>query len=356
MAENIVIYGAGAIGSQIAGRMHGAGHPVTVVEPWGPQRQAMQKSGITVHNEMDGGPDEHYNPPVIGPDELDQLPGPIDTLFLCVKSFDTLAALENVLPHLATGGLVVSMQNSVNEEWIAPVVGIDRTVGGVILINAVLLEPGHVTLTSSVSRASAANRDLPGVYVGEYQRPAGEKARRVAALLNSVWPAVAVDDLMHERWSKLANNTMMNTVSAISGLRSKLALGTPEARRLIMAIAAETLTVSEAEGYPLEMLMGDYSAADIFAGAEGRSDVVDEGLAGRAALVSESATTSMLQDVLRQRQTEVDFFSGLIAEKGAVHGIDTPFCRAATEVAHRVEAGHVASVDNIAEVFRLVGD
>jgi 2-dehydropantoate 2-reductase len=356
MTENIVIYGAGAIGSQIAGRMHGAGHALTVVEPWGPQREAMQQSGITVHNEMDGGPDEHYNPPVIAPNELDRLPGPIGTLFLCVKSFDTLGALENVLSYLAPDGLVVSMQNSVNEEWIAPIVGIDRTVGGVILINAVLLEAGHVTLTSSVSRASSAHRDLPGVYVGEYQRPAGVKAQRVAALLNSVWPAVAVDDLMHERWSKLANNTMMNTVSAISGLRSKLALGNPEARRLMVAIAAETLRVAESEGYPLEMLMGDYSATDIFAGAQGRSDVVDEGLASRATLVSESATTSMLQDVLRNRQTEADFFSGLIAEKGATHGIDTPFCRAATEIAHRVEAGQAASIDNLTEVFRLVGD
>jgi 2-dehydropantoate 2-reductase len=356
MPENIVIYGAGAIGSQIAGRMHGAGHALTIVEPWTPQRAAIQTSGITVHNEMDGGPDEHYQPPAIGPDELDKLSGPIDTLFLCVKSFDTLDSLENVLPHLAPDGLVVSMQNSINEEWVAPTVGLDRTVGGVILINTVLLEPGHVTLTSSVSRASAAHRDLPGVYVGEYLKPAGDKARRVAALLNSVWPSVPVDDLMHERWSKLANNTMMNTVSAISGLRSKLALSTPEARRLIVEIAAETLRVAEAEGYPLETLMGDYSAADIFAGAEGRSDVVDQGLASRAALVSESATTSMLQDVLRDRQTEVDFFSGLIAEKGAIHGIGTPFCRAATEVAHRVEAGLPASVNNITEVFRLIGD
>jgi 2-dehydropantoate 2-reductase len=356
MTENIVVYGAGAIGSQIAGRMHGAGHPVTVVEPWAPQREAMQQNGITVHNEMEGGPDEHYTPPTIAPDELDTLNGPIDVLFLCVKSFDTMASLDIVLPHLAPDGLVVSMQNSINEEWVAPRVGIERTVGGVILINAVLLEPGHVTLTSSVSRASAAHRDLPGVYVGEYLAPAGDKARRVAALLNSVWPSVPVDDLMHERWSKLANNTMMNTVSAISGLRSKLALGSPEARKLIVEIAAETLRVAEAEGYPLDMLMGDYSAEEIFAGSQGRSDSVDQGLAGRAALVSETATTSMLQDVLRSRQTEVDYFSGLIAEKGATHGIETPFCRAATQVAHRVEGGLEARVENIAEVFRLVGD
>ncbi len=356
MTENIVIYGAGAIGSQIAGRMYGAGHPVTVIEPWEPQRRAMQQSGITIHNEMDGRPDEHYTPPVISPNELSKLDGPISTLLLCVKSYDTLGSLNIALPHLASDGLVVSMQNSLNEEWIAPIIGTERTVGGVILINAVLLEPGHVTLTSSVSRASSTQRDLPGVYVGEYLAPVGEKARHVASLINSVWPALTVDDLMHERWSKLASNTMMNTVSAISGLRSSLALRSPDVRRLIVAIAAETVRVSAAEKHPLQTLMGDYSADDIFAAAEGRSTVVDEGLTKRAALVSESATTSMLQDVLRGRKTEVDYFTGLIAAKGATHGIETPFCNAATEIVHRVEAGLAASTENIADVFRLVND
>ena len=186
MPDNIVVYGAGAIGSQVAGRMSGAGHSVTVVEPWDAQRAAIRSGGITVNDEPKGTSDGPYSPQVIAPDELDKLAGPIDYLFMAVKSYDTMSALERMLPHLSPTGLVISMQNSINEEWIAPVVGKERTVGGVILINAVLLEPGAVTLTASVSRASAAHRDLPGVYVGEYLAPAGDNAKRVASLLNSV--------------------------------------------------------------------------------------------------------------------------------------------------------------------------
>jgi ketopantoate reductase len=64
----------------------------------------------------------------------------------------------------------------------------------------------------------------------------------------------------------------------------------------------------------------------------------------------------MLQDVLRDRQTEVDFFSGLTADKGLAHGIPTPFCLASTAMVHRVEAGLAASVANVDEVIRLVGE
>lgn len=356
MPENILVYGAGAIGAQIGGRLHGAGHPVTVVEPWEPQRQALQRSGVTIHSETGDREDEHYAPTVIAPDALGELPQPIDVLFLSVKSYDTMDALNRVLPHLAPDGLVVSMQNSINEEWIAPVIGNDRMVGGVILINAVLLEPGHVTAAHSVSRASSVHGDLPGVFVGEYLAPVGENARRVAAILDTVWPAVPVDDLMHERWSKLVTNTMMNTVSGISGLRSAALLGDGDARRLMIAIAAEALRVAEAEGHALETVMGDYAASDIHAGAVGRSDAVDRGLDERSKLVSAGATTSMLQDVLRGRQTEADFFSGLIADKGKRHGIPTPFCEAATEMAHGVETKAVEpSPANIEEVFRTAG-
>ena len=357
MAENIVVFGAGAIGAQVGGRLHGAGHPVTLVEPWEPQRMALQQSGVTIHSETGEREDEHYTPRVIAPDRLGDLSHPIDVLFMSVKSYDTLDALNTVLPHLAPDGVVVSMQNSINEEWIAPVIGNDRMVGGVILINAVLLEPGHVITTKSVSRASSALRDLPGVFVGEYLAPAGNNARRVAALLDSVWRAVPVDDLMHERWSKLVTNTMLNTVSGISGMRSAAMLGDADARRLLIAIAAEALRVAEAEGHAVETVMGDYPASEIYAGAIGQSDVVDLGLAERSKLVGEGATTSMLQDVLRVRKTETDFFSGLIADKGKAHGIPTPFCEAANGMAHRVETRAVEpSPANIAEVFRTVGD
>jgi len=347
MSGRIIVYGIGAIGGQAAGRLHSAGHDVVAVEPWAAQREAVARDGLRIAN-LDGS-EEHHRPPVIAPDELS---GSADLCLLAVKSFDTEAALERVLPRLAAGAPLVSLQNSINEEWIAPRAGAERVLGGVVLVNAVLLEPGLVTATASVSRAAAGVR-LPGLYVGEYLRPPGGQARRVAALLDAVWPAEVIDDLMHERWTKLLTNTALNPVSGIGGLRSAAMLANGPARRAIVHIAAEVLLVAAAEGHPFERVMGDFSAAQVLEGAAGRSDAFERGLAERASRVSADAATSLLQDVLRGRRTEVDYFSGLVASKGRAHGIAAPWCEAATSLVHEIERGRRRpAVANLEELAR----
>ena len=333
--SRLVVYGAGAIGGQIAVRLANAGLDPLVVEPWDAQREAMQARGLTMQTESGG--EEHAAPLTIAPHELAE---EVALLFLCVKSYDTMGGLVAVKPWLADDGLLVSMQNSINEEWIAPEVGAERTVGGVILINGSFLEPGRVQASGSVSRASSAA--LPGVYIGEYGAPAGANARRVADVLTHVWPAEPVDDLMHERWSKMVNNTMLNPVSAVGGMRSAELLADADARRIAVRLAAETMRVAEAEGHPLARIMGDYDAVDVYANAAGNSDVVEQGLAARGAHVGPGAMTSMYQDVRRGRKTEVDYFSGLVAQKGVAHGVATPYCDAITALVHRVESGDLA--------------
>jgi 2-dehydropantoate 2-reductase len=349
MSERILVYGAGAIGGQVAGRLAGAGHDVTAAEPWAAHREAINRDGISIRS-LDGSMETHRLH-AVAPEAL---AGPFDVLFLAVKSYDTLPVLERVLPLLAPDAPVVSTQNSLNEEWLAPVVGPERVVGGVILVNAVLLEPGRISATASVTQASASAR-MPGVFVGEYQRPAGALARRIAGLLEAVWPAVAIDDLLHERWSKMVNNVMLNPTSGVSGLRSADLLAHADARRALVGIAAEVLCVAQAEGHPLAKVMGDFTAHQVLEGAEGRDGAFQRGLAERAARVSPDAATSLLQDVLRQRPTEVDYFSGLIARKGSQHGIATPWCAAVTEMVHRVESGALAPApENLAALVRKV--
>ena len=53
---------------------------------------------------------------------------PFDIAFVCVKSYDTAWATMMVSQYLAPGGFVVSLQNCMNEETIAGIVGWGRTV------------------------------------------------------------------------------------------------------------------------------------------------------------------------------------------------------------------------------------
>ena len=70
---------------------------------------------------------------------------PVDIAFVCMKSYDTAWATMMIRQYLAPDGYVVSLQNCMNEETIAGVVGWGKTLGCIassITVN--LPEPGHI--------------------------------------------------------------------------------------------------------------------------------------------------------------------------------------------------------------------
>src|SRR6185436_11393082 len=73
---------------------------------------------------------------------------PVDIAMVAMKSYDTLWATHLIKPYLAESGFVVSLQNCLNEEAIASVVGWGRTVGAVAsFISVGLYEPAKIRRT-----------------------------------------------------------------------------------------------------------------------------------------------------------------------------------------------------------------
>src|SRR5205814_8025227 len=99
-----------------------------------------------------------------------------DVAMIAMKSYDTLWATAFIAPYLSAQGFVVSLQNCMNEETIAGVVGWGRTVGVVAsLISVDLYEAGRVR------RTIAKGGDKHTVFrVGE---PHGRITPRVEALV-----------------------------------------------------------------------------------------------------------------------------------------------------------------------------
>ena len=54
---------------------------------------------------------------------------PVDIALVCTKSYDTAWNTRMIQPYLRASGCVVSVQNSINEDEIAAIVGADRTMG-----------------------------------------------------------------------------------------------------------------------------------------------------------------------------------------------------------------------------------
>src|SRR5437773_5395312 len=108
-----IIYGAGAVGGSIGGRLAEAGHDILLIAR-GPHLEAIRRDGLTVRTP--GGASTMRVPVVAQPSEIDW--GPEDLVMLTVKSQHTAAALEDLAT--ATGeATVICAQNGVSNERMA---------------------------------------------------------------------------------------------------------------------------------------------------------------------------------------------------------------------------------------------
>ena len=146
MANKIAFMGVGAVGGYAGAHMAQAGEDVTFIDPWPAHVEKMQRDGLKISHLRDV-PEFTAKVRAMHVTDAQQLAKeqPIDIAFVCMKSYDTEWAATMISQYLAPGGFIVSLQNCMNEETIAGVVGWGKTVGCIASsITVDLCEPGHV--------------------------------------------------------------------------------------------------------------------------------------------------------------------------------------------------------------------
>jgi len=128
MGKRIAVVGVGAVGGYTAAHMVEAGEDVTLIDMWPAYVEQMKQDGLRItHHE---GPDPFtVKVRALHVTEAQHLSkeAPIDIAFVCTKSYDTAWAAPLIKQYLAPGGYVVSLQNCMNEETIAGIVGRGKT-------------------------------------------------------------------------------------------------------------------------------------------------------------------------------------------------------------------------------------
>jgi len=340
MGKRIVVVGAGAIGGYSGGHMARAGHNVTFIDAWPEHVEYMRRYGLQLSGVTEA---ERHSIPVnawhvTDVQRLVKEP-PIDIAFICVKSYDTEWATHLIKPYLAPDGYVVSLQNCINEERIAAIVGWGKTIGCIAsLVAAELHAPGHV------KRTVPLGGEHHMVYrVGEVHGRITRRAQEVAELLRSADSSKVTQNLWGERWSKLVVNSMRNGLSAATGLNGNARDAREDTFLLSLRLGAEAIRVGQAAGYQLERMLGMEPEVLARAG-EGHKDalveiteIVREGSKKR----SEEQRPSMAQDMAKGRRTETDFINGYVAARGAEIGVPAPTHARMNEAVKRVERGEV---------------
>jgi len=349
MDKRIAVIGTGAIGSALGGQLTRAGHDVTMIDQWPSHVEAMKRDGLHVIIGERDTPEVEYTVPVRAHHvfEVCTIHDPFDIVFVTCKSYDTEWMARLMEPHLQRDGVMVSVQNSLNTEWIAPIVGLDRTMGAVLLGGGELLEPGFVWRNRPVSHRYYKVGDPAG---GETPR-----LQQMAALLADGGRTEVTLNLSGTQWSKLVLNCVSAALSALVDPRRRSwdLIRDPEYARHSIAIYREGITVGLAAGYRSEPLFG-MTAEDLLGSTDDVfARLIEENSDGH----SKTAVNMVQQDLFRGRPTEVTgYFNGLVARKGREAGVPTPVNDAVTALYHRLERGEIEQeMANLARLDDLLG-
>src|SRR5919197_4839858 len=253
MTKRIAVVGAGALGGYVGGTLAHLGHDVTLIDAWPGHVETIRARGL----ELDGmTPEERFTVRKAKTMHLTEVQSlakhPVDVAVGAMKSYDTAWATALIAPYLSAQGFVVSLQNCMNEETIAGIVGWGRTLVVIAsMISVDLYEAGRIR------RTVAKGGDKHTVFrVGE---PHGRVTPRVEELVEwfrGIDSAKATTNLWGERWSKLVQNGMGNGVTAATGLTSPDCLRNDRIRRFQIALAGEGVRVGQALGFELEKIRG----------------------------------------------------------------------------------------------------
>src|SRR4030088_878911 len=341
MGRKIAIVGAGAQGGYAGAHMVQAGEDVTFIDPWPEHIEHMREHGLRVTHARDV---PEFSVPVraLHVTDAQQLARetPVDIAFVCMKSYDTAWAAMLIRQYLAADGYVVSLQNCINEETIAGVVGWGKTLGCIassITVN--LPEPGLV------HRGAAKHGAAHTVFrAGEVHGRITRRAEEVCRLVAYADSAQVTNNLWGERCSKLVANAMQTGISACTGLGGGDMLKNDPIRHFSTRVGSEAIRVGQALGYELEEILHlpPETIARAGEGDAAATRTCDEQrfkASGRTAAVQRP---SMGQDMQKGRRTEIEFLNGFVVREGEKVGLSCTANAVLTDIVKRVERNELS--------------
>lgn len=286
----ILVVGPGAMGCLFAAGLKRAGKDVILLDYIKERAQQINNQGVIVEG-VTG--DFKVNVPTV----TGRIASPPDLVLICVKAYKTREASQSIRPWLGPETAVVTLQNGIgNVEILEEMFGREKVTAGVTSEGATLLGPGK-------TRHAGQGETLIGP-MGD-DRAGNRVEQLVHAFTEAGFKARSVKEVNEFIWGKLIINVGINALAAITRLKNGR-LPELAGTRLIMEDAInEAVAVARAKNIELP-----------HKGYVERALEVCRATAGNIA--------SMLQDVLKGKQTEVDFINGAIVREGSILGVPTP--------------------------------
>jgi 2-dehydropantoate 2-reductase len=295
----IAIMGSGGVGGYFGARLAKAGHEVHFIAR-GAHLEAIRAHGLKVESKLG---DVHLDTPRVTDRPSDV--GTVDVAIVCVKLWDTEAAVEAVRPLLGPDSAVVSVQNSVKkDDLLRDKLGSAAVFGGVCYIATSIASPGVIRHVGTMQR----------LVFGEYDGRRSERTERLlAACREAGIDAEIPSDIERAIWEKFVFLVGMSSTTASIRLPIGPIRAHPRTRALLLDAMREAVAVGRAQGIALDEQF-----------AENRLGFID-GLPA-------DMNSSMNHDLRNGNRLELDWLGGDVVARGARLGVPTPVNRALYDV------------------------
>lgn len=285
------IFGVGAIGGYFGGRLAQAGEEVTFIAR-GEHLEALRAKGLRVDS-ING---DFVLPAVTATDDPSRI-GAVDVVLVGVKTWQVTAAAESMRPLLGEDTLVLPLQNGVEAPaQLAKILGREHVCGGLAKIISYIAGPGHIRHTGAE----------PYIALGELDNQPSDRLERLRrALQRSGVSAEIPPDITAALWAKFLFVASWGGVGAITRAPIGVIRSVSQTRRMLEGSMQEIYEVADALNVNL--------APDAVSAAMGFIDTLPP-----------NGTTSMQRDIIENRPSEIESWTGAVVRFGRDAGVPVP--------------------------------
>jgi len=236
--------------------------------------------------------------------------GRCDLVILCVKSYSTEDACKDIKDLVSDNTFVMTLQNGIgNVQVLNDYFGTEKVVAGVTNHGATLLGEGHV-------RHAGKGETIIGLSSGKVLGPIKE----ISGILSKAGFETKVSkDIDSVIWSKLVINVGINALTAITRLKNGMLTEHGGTREILRNAVQEAVKIVKRKRIKL---------------------IYDDPIQKVESVCKATAVnvSSMLQDVLNKKKTEIDFINGAVIRQGKALGIPVPVNEVLTALVKTIEA------------------
>jgi 2-dehydropantoate 2-reductase len=287
----IVIIGAGAMGCLYGAGLSEAGNEVWLIDIWQKHIEEIKQNGLIVENSS--GQRIYRNLKAsVDPAEA----GAADIAIIFVKSTLTEEALIRNGCMITDSTIVITLQNGLgNIEKIEKTADKRNIIAGTTAHGAMLLGPGKI-------RHAGTGKTV----IGELDGSDSDRINSIAEILRASGFETEISlNVVGLIWDKLLVNVGINALTAITGMTNGELLDYPEIVEILEAAVHEAFLIANLKGIKTSF-----------------TDPVEH--TKEVCRLTTANKSSMLQDILNERNTEIETINGAIVKEGKALGVETP--------------------------------